>query len=60
MKYLIEYCLPNQSHLFSDPMRYEAKDGYDLSRVLSIAEQSNYDVIAVYEIKGEGCLAPII
>lgn len=60
MEYIVEYYLPDQSHLFSSPMRYFANDKHDLSRVLSKAEQSNYDVIGVYEVQGDGIFVQIM
>lgn len=50
--YLVEYYLPNQSRLFSDPQRYVAKGEAELERVLSVAKNNGYDVIAVSKLRG--------
>lgn len=50
MKYVIEYYLPNQSHLFSAPNRYGCKSEKDLAEKIAIAEAHGYDLVCVYEV----------
>lgn len=57
--YVMEYYLPNQSHLFSEPMR-AVVEGYDtLLEKVAIAQKHNYDLIAVYEVYDDGFFTPI-
>lgn len=57
--YVMEYYLPNQSHLFSAPQRV-AIEGYDkLLEKVAIAQKHGYDIIAVYEVYDEGFFTPI-
>ena len=49
MKYIIEYYLPGQSHLFSEPFRHGISDEEELIVAAAIAEANGYDLIGVYE-----------
>lgn len=59
MKYIIEYYLPNQSHLFSAPQRAYLPDEW--KEAVETAKKCGYDVIAVYEVisEGGGFLSPV-
>lgn len=50
--YVIEYYLPNQSHLFSEPQRAGCTSKKDLAKKVAIAEAHGYDLIGVYEVCG--------
>lgn len=57
--YVMEYYLPNQSHLFSEPMRVVVEGHDKLLEKVAIAQKHGYDLIAVYEVQGDGFFTPI-
>lgn len=59
MKYMIEYYLPNQSHLFSAPQRVGFETKKELDAALATAQKYEYDVIGVYEVTDDYFLTPI-
>lgn len=61
MKYIIEYYLPNQSHLFSAPQRAYLPGEDACMEAVETAKKCGYDVIAVYEVisEGGGFLSPV-
>lgn len=57
--YVMEYYLPNQSHLFSEPQRVVI-EGYDkLIEKVAIAQKHGYDIIAVCEVYDDGVFYPV-
>lgn len=58
MKYVIEYYLPGQSHLFSAPFRRGISDDIELFAAVAIAEANGYDLIGVYELQA-GIAVPL-
>ena len=52
--YVMEYYLPNQSHLFSEPMRFAAHTYEILLEKVAIAQRFGYDIIAVTEVRDDG------
>lgn len=58
MKYIIEYYLPNQSTLFSDPQCVGFESKKDLDAALATAQKYEYNVIGVYEVQ-DGFRTPI-
>lgn len=59
MKYVIEYYLPNQSHLFSAPQCVGFETKKELDAALATARKYEYDVIAVYEVTDDCFRTPI-
>lgn len=56
--YVMEYYLPNQSHLFSEPMRAVVEGYNTLLEKVAIAQKNGYDIIAVSEVQGDGFFTP--
>lgn len=50
MKYMIQYWLPNQSRLFSEPQQAVLDGETALQNAIAIAKKNNYEVTAVYEV----------
>lgn len=57
--YVMEYYLPNQSHLFSAPQRVVIMGIETLREKVGIAQKHGYDIIAAYEVYDEGVFHPI-
>ena len=57
--YILEYYLPNQSHLLSEPKRVAVKGEDAMREKVAIAQKHGYDLIAVYEEQGEGYFVPV-
>lgn len=52
--YVMEYYLPNQSRLFSEPQRITANTYDILLEKVAIAQKFGYDIVAVTEVRDEG------
>lgn len=50
MKYLIQYWLPKQSRLYSEPQQVEVDGEGALQNALATAKKNDYAVAAVYEV----------
>lgn len=58
-KYVVEYWLPNQSRLFSDPQRATVNGDVGLKKAFDIAEKHGYEIIGVYELVADYMLHPV-
>ena len=50
-KIRIEYYLPNQSQLFSEPFAVETNNGKEYERIVNIIHEKNYKVVSVKHVE---------
>ena len=50
-KIRIEYYLPNQSQLFSEPFAVETDNGKEYERIVNIIHEKNYKVVSVKHVE---------
>lgn len=51
MKILIEYYLPNQSHLFSEPQRIIANNGKEYNALVKKIKKLGYEIAGVSRVR---------